>query len=122
MAPVDVAQRAEYRRHCGRCQQVRRDHPRQVGNVLELPANGRQRRGDDGLVKCGQKHRQHQAHQDGADFAWSQRRLWGERRRIAEFDDLSGYFRQVAFDDFGQRLLVSRSTALPFKLVHIDVC
>jgi len=49
------------------------------------------------------------------------RRPWGERRRVAEFDDRSRHFRQVALNGFGQRLLVSRLTALPFILVHADV-
>jgi len=119
-AAVDVGECAEHRRHRGGGQQICRDHPGQVGNILELPADGRQRRGDDGLVECGQKHGQHQADQDGADFALSKRRLWGERRRVAEINDLSRHFRQVALDGFGQRLLVSRLTALPFKLVHAD--
>ena len=74
-AAVDVAERAEYRRHRGRGQQIGRDHPRQVGDIAELPADGRQRGRHDGLVERGQKHRQHQAHQDGADFARRQRRL-----------------------------------------------
>ena len=68
-AAVDVAERAEHRRHRGRGQQIGRDHPGQAGDVVELPADGRQRGRDDGLVERGQEHRQHQAHQDGADLA-----------------------------------------------------
>ncbi len=94
-AAIDVGQRAEHRRDCGGGQKVGRDHPRQAGDVLELPADGRQRGGDDGLVERGQKHRQHQADQDGANFAR---------------------------DGLGQYLLVGRLTALPFELVHADVC
>ena len=87
-AAVDVAERAEHRRHRGRGQQIGRDHPGQAGDVPELPADGRQRGGDDGLVQRGQKHRQHQAHQDGADLALGQRRLWRDRRRVTDIDDL----------------------------------
>ena len=88
-AAVDVAERAEHRRHRGRGQQIGRDDPGQVGDILELPADGRQRGRDDGLVERGQEHRQHQAHQDGADFAWRQRRRGRDRRRIADIDDLA---------------------------------
>jgi len=44
------------------------------------------------------------------------------RRLIAEIDDLGCHFRQALLDGFGQRLLVSRLTALPFELVHVGVC
>ena len=84
---------------------------------MELPADGRQRGGDDGLVEGGQKHRQHQAHQDGADFAWRQRRPWRDRRRVADSDDLSRHPRLVAGESFGQCLSVGR--AVPFELVHL---
>ncbi len=86
---------------------------------MELPADGRQRGGDDGLVEGGQKHRQHQAHQDGADFAWRQRRPWRDRRRVADSDDLSRHPRLAAGEGFGQCLLVGRATAVPFELVHL---
>ena len=67
-AAIDVAERAEHRRHRGRGQQIGRDHPGEIGDVVELAADGRQRGRDDGLVERGQEHRQHQAHQDGADL------------------------------------------------------
>ena len=95
-AAIDVAQRAEHRRHRGRGQQIGRDHPGQIGDVLELAADGRQRGRDDGLVERGQEHRQHQAHQDGADLALGQRRRRRERRRIADIDDLGRDVRQLA--------------------------
>ena len=117
-AAVNIAQGAEYRRHCGRCQQIGRDDPRQAGDVVELAANGRQRGCDDGLVQRGQKHRQHQTHQDGADFARRERGPRRDRRRVADLDHLARNPRQLARDLFGQGLLVSLSRALPFKLVH----
>jgi hypothetical protein len=89
---------------------------------VELAADGRQRGGDDGLVEGGQKHRQHQAHQDGADFALGQRRLGRDRRCVADLDDLGRHVRQIAGDGIGQCFLVSRFTAVPFELVHADVC
>ena len=120
-AAVDVAERTEHRRHRGRGQQIGRDHPGQIGDIAELPADRRQRGRHDGLVERGQEHRQQQAHQDGADLAWGQRRLGRDRRRIADFEYLCRDFRQFAGDGFGQRLLVGRVTALPFELVHAGV-
>ena len=117
-AAVDVAERAEHRRHRGRCQQIGRDHPGQAGDVVELAADGRQRCRDDGLVECRQKHGQQQAHQDGADFAWGQRHLRRDRRRIAEFDDLSRQRPGIARSGRRQCLLLSRVIALPFEFVH----
>ena len=72
-AAVNVAERAEHRRYRGRGQQIGRDHPGEIGDVVKLAADGRQCGRDDGLVEGGQKHRQHQADQDGADFAPRQR-------------------------------------------------
>jgi hypothetical protein len=46
-----------------------------------------------------------------------ERRLWSDRRRIAEIDDLARKLRQIAGDGFGQCLSVGR--ALPFVLVHL---
>ena len=89
-AAVDVAQRSEHRRHRGRRQQIGRDHPGQIGDVVELAADGRQRGCDDGLVERGQEHRQHQADQDGADLVLAQRRRRRNRRRIADVDDPVG--------------------------------
>ena len=117
-AAVDIAQGAEYRGHRGRRQQIGGDDPRQAGDVLELAADGRQRGRDDGLVQRRQKHRQHQAHQDGTDFARRERDPRRNRRRVADLDDLARYPRQLARDVLGQDLLVGRSRALPFKLVH----
>jgi hypothetical protein len=84
-----------------------------------LPANGWQGCRDDGLVKCGQKHRQHQACQDSADFARGQGRAWRDRRRIADIGNIGGHRRRLG-RNFGQWLLVGRSAALPFKLVHTE--
>ncbi|OIQ70904.1 hypothetical protein GALL_474820 [mine drainage metagenome] len=119
-AAIDVAKRSEHRRDRGRRQEIGRDHPRQAGDIPELPTDGRQRRGDDGLVEGGQKHRQHQAHQDGPDFTRRQRRAWLNRRGVADVDDLRTHIRELARDCFGQCLLISRLTALPFELVHVE--
>ncbi len=67
--PVNVGQLAiERRRHRGR-QQIGGDHPRQVGEILKMGADGGQRRGDDGLVQRAQEHRQHDAEDDAAHLA-----------------------------------------------------
>ncbi len=121
-AAVDVAQRAEHRRHRGRGQQIRRDHPGQVVNVVELPADGRQGGRHDGLVERRQKHRQHQADDDGADFILGERRRRGERRRIADVDDLGREVGNLFGDRVGRIVLVGRSTALPFEIVHLGQC
>ena len=122
---IDVAQRAEHRRHRGSGQKIRRDHPGQVGDVVELAADGRQGGGDDGLVERRQKHRQHQADDDGADFILVQRRGRRERRRIADVDDLGRKVRNLFGDRVGQIVLVGRSTALPFEISHrnnVNLC
>jgi hypothetical protein len=58
----------------------------------------------------------------GSAVAMGQRRLWRDRRRIADIEDLARNFRQIAGVGFGQCLLVSRVTAWPFELVHAGVC
>ncbi len=73
-AAVDVAELAVERRHRGRAQQVGGDHPRQVVEVAQLAADGRQCRRDDGLVERAQEHRQHDADQDAADRGMIERR------------------------------------------------
>ena len=61
------------RRGRGRRQQVGRHHPGQIFEVAEGAADGRQRGRDNGLVERAQKHRQHDAEHDGADFRMRQR-------------------------------------------------
>ncbi|MGY3648292.1 hypothetical protein ACVWWR_006053 [Bradyrhizobium sp. LM3.2] len=67
-AAVDVAQRPEHRRNRGRGEQIGGDDPGEIGDVVELASDGRKRGGDDGLIERSQKHRQHQADDDGADL------------------------------------------------------
>ena len=118
-AAIDVAQRAEHRRHRSRGQQIGRDDPGQVADVVELAADGRQRRRHDGLVERGQEHRQQQAHQDGANLVGAQRRRRRNRRRIADIDDLGRDARQLAADIVRQCRLVGRLAVLPLVLVHV---
>jgi hypothetical protein len=66
--PVDVGELAVERRHRGRGQQERGDDEREVFEVAEVAADGRERRRDDGLVHRREERRQHQAEEDGADF------------------------------------------------------
>ncbi len=89
----------------------------EVVHVGELPADGRQRGGDDGLVERRQEHGQQQAHQDGADFGGGQRRLH-DSRRVAGFDYfcedprqfLRDFVRQelIRRDFLGQYLIIGR--------------
>ena len=118
-AAVNVAQRAEHRRDRGRGQEIGRDDPGQVADVVELAADRRQRRRHDGLVERGQEHRQQQAHQDGANLVGAQRRRRRNRWRIADIDDLRRDARELAADIVRQCRLVGRFTALPLVLVHV---
>ena len=65
-AAVDVGELAEQRRRRGRREQIGRHHPGQIVDAAEAFADGRQRRRDDGLFERGEKHRQHDAEDDGA--------------------------------------------------------
>ena len=73
-AAVDVGQLAVERRDRGRGQQIGGDDPGQVLEIGEMPADGRQRGGDDGLVERGEERRQHQAEEDGAHLGVADRR------------------------------------------------
>lgn len=116
-AAVDVAQRAVDRRDRGGGKKIRGDHPRQAGDVVELAADGRQRGGNDGLIERGQKHREHQAQQDGPHFAFRQRRRRHDRRRFGKIDDFGGDVRNIV--RCIQRLrFVRRVTALSLCLCH----
>ena len=99
-------------------QEIGGDDPGEVGDVVELPADGWERGGDDGLVKRGQEHRQHQADQDGADFVRGQRRARRDRRRVRDRDHLGRDFRKLGVDLFGQAMGSGRETAPPFVFVH----
>ena len=68
-AAVDVAELAVERRHHGRGQQIGDHDPGQVLEIVERPADGRQRRRHDGLIERAEKHRQRQAADDGDHFA-----------------------------------------------------
>ena len=65
---VDVGELAVERRRRGRGEQIGGHHPGQVLDVVEGAAHGRQGGRDDGLIERAQKHRQHQADDDGAGF------------------------------------------------------
>jgi len=67
----------------------------------------------------GQKHRQHQADQDGADLILGQRRRRRDRRRVADIHDLGRDVREFAGNFVGQCIVVGRLTALPFELGHL---
>ena len=115
---IDVAERAEHRRDRCRGQQIGGDDPGQAGDVLELPADGRQRGRDNGLVERGQEHRHHQAHQDGAGLGLRQRRARRKQGRIVDREHLSRKLREFGLDRLSQSLGIGRETALPFVLVH----
>src|SRR5437763_14693505 len=87
--------------------------PGQIGDIVELPTDRRQRGRDDGLVEGDQEHRQHQAHQDGADYAPRERRSWQGRGRGTDVDDLNRILRRIAGGRFRQYLLAGR--AVPFE-------
>ena len=56
-----------------RCQKIGGDDPAQVLEIGEMPADGRQGRGDDGLVQRREKRRQHQAEKNGANLGVAHR-------------------------------------------------
>ena len=60
-AAVDVGQLAVERRRHRRGEQIGGDHPGQVGEIVEVAPDGRQRRRHDGLVERAQEHRQQDA-------------------------------------------------------------
>jgi hypothetical protein len=69
LSSVDVAELA-VQRHRGRgCQQVGRDHPRQVLQTPELADDRRQRGGHDRLVERRQQHAEHQPAEHDQDLA-----------------------------------------------------
>ena len=59
-------------------------------------------------------------------FLWSGSRVSpcarGNRRRVADVEDIDRYLRKFVPGGVGQYRLVSRSTALPFELVHVEQC
>ena len=79
---VNVGQLAVERRHRGGGEQIGGDHPGQVAQIGKVPADGRQRGGDDGLVERAEEHRQHDAEHDGADFRMCERARLGLYRRV----------------------------------------
>ena len=70
---VSVAELPVEGRHGGGGEEIDGHHPGQVLEVAELAADGRQRRGDDGLVERCEQHRQHDAEDDPADLGLAQR-------------------------------------------------
>ena len=78
--PVDIGELAVERCHRGAGEQIGRHHPGQVVDIAEMPADGRQRGGDDGLVERAEEHRQHDAEHDGPDFRMRERGQF--RRRL----------------------------------------
>ena len=77
---MDIGELAIERRHRRAGEQIGRHDPRQVIDIAEMPADGRQRGGDDGLVERAEEHRQHDAEHDGPDFGMRERRQF--RRRL----------------------------------------
>ena len=73
-AAVDVGELAEQRRRRGRGEQIGGDDPGQIVDVAKTLADRRQSRRDDGLFQRGEKHRQHDAGDDGADGGMIERR------------------------------------------------
>ena len=71
---MDVGKLAVERRHRRRGQEIGGDDPRQALEIGEMAADGRKRRGDDGLVQRREERRQHQSEEDGADFGMAHRR------------------------------------------------
>ena len=65
---MDVAELAVERRHRGRGQEIDGDDPGQMLEVAELAPDGRQRRGDDGLVEGREEHGEKDADEDRADL------------------------------------------------------
>ncbi len=61
---VDVGELAVERRHRGRGEEIGGDDPGQEVGAAERGADGRQRRGDDGGIERGEKHRQQDANDD----------------------------------------------------------
>ncbi len=80
---VDVGELAVERRRRGRGQQIGGHHPGQALDVVEGAAHGRQGGRDDGLIERAEKHRQHQADDDGAGFGMRQRAGLRRRRNLA---------------------------------------
>ena len=76
---VDIRELAVERRHRRAGEQIGRHHPGQVADIAEMPADGRQRGGDDGLVERAEEHRQHDAEHDGADFRMREPRAFRAR-------------------------------------------
>ncbi len=69
LTPVEVGDLAvEGGRQCGG-EEIRRHHPGQVVEAVEIPHDGRQRRGHDGLVQRGQQHPEHEAAEDDQHLA-----------------------------------------------------
>ena len=81
-AAVDVGQLAEQRRHRRRAQEIGRDHPGQALDVAEMNPDGRQGRGDDGLLQRAQEHGEHDAGDDLVDRGRRQRSVERGRRRV----------------------------------------
>ncbi len=117
-AAIDVAERAEHRRDRGRGEQVGRDHPGEIGDVLELAPDGRQRGRHDGLVERGEEHRQHQADDDGADLVGGQRHRRRDGRRVIDAQHLAGKAGKLVGNVVRQCLDVG--SVLPFEFVHLD--
>jgi hypothetical protein len=73
--PVDVAELAVERRHGRRGEEVGRDDPGQVRDIVQVAPDRRQGGGDDRLIERRQQHRQHDADYDRPDLGVRQR--WG---------------------------------------------
>ena len=72
LPPVLVAELPPQRRRRRRSQQIGGDHPRQVGQPVQVPGDGRQRRGHDRLIERGQQQAQQQPHHDQPDLRLGQ--------------------------------------------------
>ena len=69
LAPVEVRDLAVQGRGQRGGEQVRRHHPRQVIEPVQVAHDGGEGGGHDGLVQGGQEHPQHEAAQDDQDLA-----------------------------------------------------
>ena len=70
---MGIAELAIERRRDGGGEKIERHHPGKMFEIAELAADGGQRRGDDGLVERRQEQRDHEADDDGSDFALAER-------------------------------------------------
>ena len=80
-APAEeIAELAVDRRNHRRCHEITRNDPRDQREAVELLRHARQGDGDDGLIECAQKDREHQTDDDAAPLGVRERRGRCRRR------------------------------------------